>query len=916
MLQFLGLQHSTTILAALQMASGFSKLDPNLRLTWHKALEAENCLLVRALLKEDENLLKEGWEEDLQASSNSKRRRVWKGRTALHVAARRGDVGLVEQIRNVLYCRSHDVPMGSKEQGWLDSNDFHLLEVIDSDYELDALAMAVVNGNKEIVNLLKRMSLDCAWNPFGISQEDGQLRSYESGRKNKAAPSSRGSSPIDANNDFSSSNGNLWGMYGLNSEAEDSERSPKETPSKSEAESDRKAILTITKKVLLELEDTDRKAVKLMYRNDCDFNFLEIDLFLFHFTFSAWIRDEMVDDLIRPIRKRILQLARKDNRLEYLLVTLWDGQGRTSLHVAVDSRKVSEFLNLLESGNGDLFDEVVKHVEPENGELFDELGEHVLNATDSFGRTPLFRAAAKSEEFAVVRLLELDKVNLSAGLRFAADQWGSGVNIDKLSWSNGFTNNCLDVPQDTLQEFLHPDIDVQVISFSPLHIAIIHKHESIVETIVNKLLQMPDGEGTDWCNRRCSWPDVTAWSRAFKFRVTTMQLAVLVGSRPILQKILKAEDERPGLFTERLSERYLQSFFVAAAVGRPGTIKAFLTSEEGKFNPRKRDLFGNTALHHALKGKDVKITPHLVDFVGCDHVFHWRWKHDDHLHSWVANPHEREQLRRDAEKDTGTDDKEQQGLRQASILLLLQAGVDILINNDSGETASPGPHAAEEFVRWWYEMEVHQTQEMQESLNSAANAISVTAALVATASYMGPLQPPLAYAGEIGEVPGLQVANVAVRIFIVCDTLSFYFALAAIMLSLLPSLPKPQQPAFKLLVRTRRIVAGSVTFLFPSIVCVLVAFGAGSIAIIQHNGFSSRGLTILTTAIGGVFCLRVIISFTAGLVGVVTTLIADNKLDVSIFFRELFLLDFVSNIFNSFKKMKCNRFKKMKLSRR
>lgn len=342
---------------------------------------------------------------------------------------------------------------------------------------------------------------------------------------------------------------------------------------------------------------------------------------------------------------------------------------------------------------------------------------------------------------------------------------------------------------------------------------------------------------------------------------------------------------------------------MAAAVGKPGTIKAFLNSEEGKFNPRKKDMFGNTALHHALKGQDVQFQPHLIDFVGCDHVFHWRWKHDDKIHSWVANPHEREQLRRGGEQGSSHEHKEKQGQRKASILLLLQAGVDILIHNDSGETASPGPDASEQFVLWWYEIEVNQTHEMQENLNAAANAISVTAALVATASYVGPLQPPLGFGGE---PLGLQVGFQGLRIFIVCDTLSFYLALAAIMLALLPSLPKPRQPAFKLLVRTRRIVAGAVAFLFPSIVCVLIAFGAASIGVIRERGFSHHGLTILTTVLGGLLCFRVIMSFTAGFVGVVTTLISDNRLNTSTFVRELFLLDFLLYICKSFKTTKNN----------
>ncbi|CAM6085277.1 unnamed protein product [Calypogeia fissa] len=66
--------------------------------------------------------------------------------------------------------------------------------------------------------------------------------------------------------------------------------------------------------------------------------------------------------------------------------------------------------------------------------------------------------------------------------------------------------------------------------------------------------------------------------------------------------------------------------------------------------------------------------------------------------------------------------------------------------------ARPPLDAPEEFVIWWDEkVAEHAKQELEQeqvTIKAAPNAVAVTAALVATASYLGPFQPPLGYGAD------------------------------------------------------------------------------------------------------------------------------------------------------------------------
>jgi hypothetical protein len=83
--------------------------------------------------------------------------------------------------------------------------------------------------------------------------------------------------------------------------------------------------------------------------------------------------------------------------------------------------------------------------------------------------------------------------------------------------------------------------------------------------------------------------------------------------------------------------------------------------------------------------------------------------------------------------------------RKACITMLEQAGVDIWQRDCEHSLAEPGPEAPIGLRTWWYGIIARDISAVKKDINDAANAISVVVALVATVSYVGPLQPPLGY---------------------------------------------------------------------------------------------------------------------------------------------------------------------------
>jgi hypothetical protein len=205
--------------------------------------------------------------------------------------------------------------------------------------------------------------------------------------------------------------------------------------------------------------------------------------------------------------------------------------------------------------------------------------------------------------------------------------------------------------------------------------------------------------------------------------------------------------------------------------------------------------------------------------------------------------------------------------RQDCVNLLLQAGADILTTDKNGLMANPGVYASSEARTWWYDLVAKQTSDMKKDLHAAGNGTAIVATLVATASFVGPLTPPLNYvamsSGTTTIEVGVQVTKLLIKVFLVSNGLSFYLAITSIMLAIMPSLPIPKEGLVSGpcddLKRSRKTISIAIGLLLASIISVLISFAASSLIVIplQHPG-----LMAYSTSIGGIIsCMGIIFFF-------------------------------------------------------
>ncbi|KAG0582745.1 hypothetical protein KC19_3G082400 [Ceratodon purpureus] len=191
------------------------------------------------------------------------------------------------------------------------------------------------------------------------------------------------------------------------------------------------------------------------------------------------------------------------------------------------------------------------------------------------------------------------------------------------------------------------------------------------------------------------------------------------------------------------------------------------------------------------------------------------------------------------------------------INLLLQAGIDIWTPHyRTKERPNPGPMANDQARRWWYDKVVSEVVTQKTSINNASNATSVIATLVATASFIGPLQPPLGWAGD-GYV---HTSLISVRVYLVCNILSFYFSIASILMAVLPAIPMPKESLYDELFRSQRCLKTAALLLLVSIICILISFTSASIAVVSSERHDKQ-LVGASTALGWVVCSAVLVIY-------------------------------------------------------
>ncbi|CAM6081604.1 unnamed protein product [Calypogeia fissa] len=650
-----------------------------------------------------------------------------------------------------------------------------------------------------------------------------------------------------------------------------------------------------------EKRGTTREACVAKFLRNLEFNFLPIEEYFFHFICVTWFwgAEDIIWEFWNEIRSFPFSSrlkGRKNQRhraygpgeLWRFVLELKDGQGRTPIHAAINSRRVEELLQVLSYGKDDAEEVIVC----------------ALTTPDAATRMPAHTAAVGdyiSDLEAVLRYArQYDEVSASC-------RWTQQVGTFKPRSNQKAVRKSY--PSQSEKFYVFFDYAVSVLtecvseipiweshvgegrfrgdllyqnkfslerSCTPFHAAVLTRSYDCAKLLIKASDQL---HRDDMSYYQIRWDspieDYTSKYEEFVLveavRWDPMEFACLVGADSSFVDFLKEKEgvksegilkqdylEKPkAISVTQVSGKHLGEsantiydilqdpipvLHIVAAHGNYKLLKLFI--DDPTCIPFVEDFEGNTALHYAMSVGELCFTPFFLDYPSCEHFAKCQraiWGFED-------------KKIRDVESQFVE--------RQGCINLLLQAGCDVFKVNKNKQVPYPQNSLSSngKFLSWWHDRQDREFGAAQNNLNFAANAISVTATLVATASYVGPLQPPMGYAGDPNQ---LQDQNVWVLLFIVCDTISFYLAIAAITYSLIPSLPMPQQSMSDELDRTRRMVTSAVSILLPAIIFVFLAFGASSFAVLSANITSSVGgyLTIVTTVVGGLFCLRAFLLF-------------------------------------------------------
>ena len=164
------------------------------------------------------------------------------------------------------------------------------------------------------------------------------------------------------------------------------------------------------------------------------------------------------------------------------------------------------------------------------------------------------------------------------------------------------------------------------------------------------------------------------------------------------------------------------------------------------------------------------------------------------------------------------------------INIMLQVGFDIWSCNKDGKEPYPGDEASIEAYKWWYERVGVEVLKYKQKLNVTMVAILVIAALVAISSFTGPLQPPLGYDNFDGYI---QSSYILIRIYFICNGLSFYFAVASILAAVTPTILMSKDFIQEEIRRSQRSNKIAIKFLFISIINIFLGFVCSSIVVMR-----------------------------------------------------------------------------------
>ncbi|CAM6095744.1 unnamed protein product [Calypogeia fissa] len=862
---------------------------------WYRALFEEDCIVVMKLLHDYPGLLKVGWEKEPERQVEGRRRAErwnqrwtseWKGRTALHVGASRGCAKLILQVLRHLSLEGFSevevayqkilLPDGGHQpelgvaaasfDGFSPDMDCkRLLLAKDGESGLDAFAIAHLHDNKEVIVLLRYGLGNCDDNhyyrdyrEFSVDaskaiEELVKLASLEREERKMLRQVMVAAAMVFIERVEPYLDGLDLGKAIVEDESNDL-LGPPSTFHERAIEEYLRSQSSSTMQSFPRDDKILGHPVFTTYFEHRDFNFLPPEEYLFHFLcahpgnfrrrrfVSRGTQEESWSPLsgvcrgmVQTLWTAIRSWEGKDDLWRFLL-QFKDSQGRPPFHVAIGSDCHDGVLELLGSPGAKGIQVEIPYLlgQPLPWEFMQdkEPCQVAMTTPDAVGRTPVHRAAATGQERALGTLLEASEEFSDLKATFDAPWRHNNADVT-ISRANGFTGESRDKYE---------------VSHQPIHAAIFNRHFITTAPMLlwkfpwraNMTFESKCARGDEWETDGCTLNGVM-WD-IFEF-------ACLVGAPHSFLKQFKDDLKKPRLHTvhegrhERSSMIFIKHpchpLHIAASVGSYDMVNCLIHDLE--CDPFIKDVEGNSALHHALKVKEFQLEAYLTDYVNSEQCSLSRRNGQ----SWM-------------EKQEILDDSSI-AERQGCINLLLQAGCDIFKINKKKQIPYPmGSLKDKVFLSWWYKTQKEEFTTAQNNLNFATNAIAITATLVATASYVGPLQPPQGYDSN-----HIQYANAWVSIFIVCDTLSFYLAIVAIILSLISALPMPEQATMEELQRTRGMVTLAVGILLPSIFFVFLAFASSSISVMSANITSeiSGILTIVTTIIGAVLCFLAFILF-------------------------------------------------------
>ncbi|KAG0582744.1 hypothetical protein KC19_3G082300 [Ceratodon purpureus] len=587
-------------------------------------------------------------------------------------------------------------------------------------------------------------------------------------------------------------------------------------------------------------------------KKNVDFEFVPVPHVFLHFllhttsvndplSYNDSSHEEIFQTIVRACYEHDRKEGGSSGSMVATLFKILDPRGRTILHAALDNTQPEIIVNLFSWMDGlDLG-------------MSPELIGDCVNAKDGAGRTILHFFCTHPEYIYCYRKFGKD---LSL-----CNVW----NMEKFDWDTELSP-LVPLELDTLKNWCFPLYRKKPLSFPagdvrPIHLAVtfnaVHPFTNIYAK-QKRTLHFNPNKSFDLSTVVTPKDGIYAC-----FEFGPLQIAAFLGRTTILEEILKCRSKIKtihDLGLRKCHKNHLPAIHCAALSGQVEAIQGILKfpvydpfiqhniiSEEGTGPCLKPNIYTNegTALHLLLQRKNFNITVKIFQTLAQLHVL-------PNSKAYALLKNEFSKLHFDKHQS-----KNFSATEISCINLLLQAGIDIWTPHcETGELPNPGPMANDQARQWWYDKVETEVVSRKTTVNNACNATSVIATLVATGSFIGPLQPPLGWASD-----GYVHTNlIPMRVYLVCNSMSFYFSIASILMAVLPAIPMPKESLYDELFRSQRCLKAAVLLLLVSIICILISFTSASIAVVSSER-RDKQLVGACIALGWIVCIAVLVIY-------------------------------------------------------